>query len=424
MVRNRLGRTQLGDTGSFFTAASVAALALWASGSPSIVYPVYTSDWNLTASLVTIVFAAYPISLVVTLLVFGSLSDYIGRRATLLIGVGLIAGGILLFAVAPDVVWLLLGRVLQGAGVGFAMGAASAAMVEYNRGGNPGRASSVNTAATALGLALATIVGGALVEYAPFPLHLSYWVLFGIAGIVFGAVWLMPRGVVEGGSGPGPGPASPGADAPAVARRWRPQRVAVPRGLRVVFTVSALAISAGYAMGALLLSLGSQIAKDLIKTDNALVAGVALSISAIVIGVVAILARSLAPRTSITVGGFSIALGLGLLELSAALESLPVFIAASVVAGAGYGWLFLGGLGLISRHAPAQHRASTLSAVYLVAYLAQGVIAVLIGQSATAFGLEPALDLWAPAIAAIGLAASASAIASSVGVRRRQAEAG
>ena len=44
------------------------------------------------------------------------------------------------------------------------MSPASAAMVEFNPGGNAARASSINTASTALGLALATIVGGALVH--------------------------------------------------------------------------------------------------------------------------------------------------------------------------------------------------------------------------------------------------------------------
>lgn len=417
MPRNRAPRIRLGspaalgDRSSFFAAASVAALALWASGSPAIVFPVYTSEWHLTAALVTIVFAVYPIALVAALVVFGSLSDYTGRRATLLLGVSLIAGGVLAFAVASNVVWLIVGRALQGVGVGFAMGAASAAMVEFNTG-RPGRASSVNTAATALGLALATIVGGALVRYAPAPLHSGYWVLLVIAAAVFAVVWFMPRGPQVG----------------APTGRWRPQRVRVPRPLRVVFTISALAISAGFAMGALLLSLGSQIAKDLIGTDDAFVAGVALAISAVVIGVVAILARGLAPLVSVTAGGVALAAGLALLELSAALESLPVFVAASVVAGAGYGLLFLGGLGLISRHAPAHHRASTLSAVYLVAYLAQGVIAVLIGATATTIGLEPALDVWAPVIAALALAASAAAVASGIAAtvaeRRRGRTAG
>jgi hypothetical protein len=101
---------------------------------------------------------------------------------------------------------------------------------------------------------------------------------------------------------------------------------------------------------------------------------------------------------------------MGLLALSAATASLPAFIAASVVAGTGYGLLFLGGLGLVNRHAPVHHRAQTLSAVYLVAYLTQGLVAVAIGLSATATGLAPAVDLWAPIIAALCVAASIVAV--------------
>jgi len=387
-------RRSLSGRAAFWVAASVAALALWASGAPSMVYPLYTADWHLTPAIITTIFAVYPISLVVTLVVFGSLSDYTGRRFALLIGVTAIALGVLMFAIAPGLPLLIVGRVLQGIGVGLAMGPASAAMVEFNATGNSSRASSVNTASTAVGLALATIVGGAFVQYLRFPLHLSYWLLLVLAIGILVTVWFLPRP----------------AKGSLAAGRWRPQRVGVPRGLRTVFSVSSLSIAAGFSMGALLLSLGSQIAKDLIGTSNALVAGSVLSVSAVLIGITAILARRLEPLVSTIVGGVLTAAGMGLLSLSAALHSLPVFLAASIVAGTGYGMLFLGGLGLTNRHAPAHHRASTLSSVYLVAYLTQGIVAVSIGMTATSIGLEPALDIWAPVIAAICIAASVLAL--------------
>ncbi|HEY0259328.1 MAG TPA: MFS transporter [Lacisediminihabitans sp.] len=390
----------LSNRSSFWTAAAVVAVALWASGAPSMVYPVYVAEWQLPPIVITSIFAVYPISLVVILVIFGSISDYIGRRATMLAGVTAMAIGILLFAIAPNVGWLFAGRIFQGIGVGLAMSPASAAMVEFNPGGNAARASSINTAATAVGLALATIVGGALVQFAPLPGHLAYWVLFALTLALIVAILFMPRRVV--------GTTAEG--------RWRPRGVRVPKGLGGVFITSALAVTAGFAMGALLLSLGSEIAKDLINTENAFVAGSIIALSAVAIGVTAVVARPLAPRTAIGIGGLTTAAGMGLIALAAATASLPVFLSAQVVAGVGYGLLFLGGLGLTNRHAPAHHRAQTLSAVYLVAYLAQGLIAVSLGLSATSIGLAPAVDIWAPVIA--GICIAAALLAALVGRRR------
>ena len=389
-------RRVLSTRASFWAAAAVVVIALWASGAPSIIYPVYVAEWALTPIVITAIFAVYPITLVITLIIFGGISDYVGRRATLLAGLGAMALGILVFALAPDVSWLFVGRVFQGFGVGLAMAPASAAMVEFSRGTTAGRASSINTAATATGLALATIVGGALVQYLPFPSRLAYWVLLILTLAVLATVAFMPRHVA--GTEP--------------AGRWRPRGIAVPKGLGLVVATSALAITAGFTMGALILSLGSQIAKQLIGTTDAFVAGTVIAVSAVAIGVSAILGRRLSPTVSIGAGGVTTALGMGLIALSAALASLPVFIIASVAAGIGYGLLFNGGLGLVNRHAPNSHRAQTLSAVYLVAYLAQGLAAVAIGLTATGIGLALAVDIWAPIIAGICLLASALGIAS------------
>jgi hypothetical protein len=393
--------TVLSNRTSFWTAAAVVALALWASGAPAMVYPLYAAEWNLTPTIITMIFAVYPISLVVTMVIFGAISDYIGRRATLLAGVIAMAAGILLFAVAPNVGWLFAGRAFQGIGVGLALSPASAAMVEFNPGGRSARASSINTAATAVGLALATLVGGALVQYAFAPLHLSYWVLFVLAVATASAIWFMPRGVTG----------------TTASGRWRPQPVAVPRGLGLVFAVSALAISAGFSGGALLLSLGSQIAKDLIQTDNAFVAGSIISVPAVVTGIIALLGRRIPPRTSIAIGGIANATGMGLIVVSAAQASLPLFLVAWIIGGSGYGLLFLGGLGLTNRHAPAHHRAQMLSVVYLAAYLSQGLAAIAVGLSDTAIGLAPAVDIWAPIIGGMCLLASLLALLSG-GLRR------
>jgi len=381
----------------FWTAASVAMLALWASGSPTMIYPLYARDWAMTPAATTTLFAVYPLVLVVVLLVFGDLSDHIGRRSALLAGVAAMFVGALLFALAPAEGWLFVARAFQGIGVGLAIAPASAAMVEFNTRGGTARASSVNTAATAVGLAVATIIAGALVQYAPNPRQLSYWVVVLVAALVFLAVLTLPRH-------------TPGAE---TSSRWRPRAIRVLEGLRGVVTASALAITTAFAVGAVLLSLGAQISVDLIHSDNALVSGLVLAITSVVIGLTALAAKRMPARLAIGLGGLASASAVALLVLSAATASLPVFAVTSVAAGVGYGLLFLGGLGLLNRHAPAHHRAGTISVVYTVAYLLQGIVAVLLGLEATAVGLQTALGVAAPVL--IVLALSTSLVAALLG---------
>jgi len=56
------------------------------------------------------VFAIYPIVVAVVLVGCGDVSDYVGRRAAILWGVGASLFGTLLLALAPDVLWLFAGR--------------------------------------------------------------------------------------------------------------------------------------------------------------------------------------------------------------------------------------------------------------------------------------------------------------------------
>jgi MFS family permease len=65
-------------------------------------YGLYADEWHLNHTVTTGIFAVYPVVVVVTLIGFGDISDHIGRRATMLMGLGASLAGTLLFAVPPD----------------------------------------------------------------------------------------------------------------------------------------------------------------------------------------------------------------------------------------------------------------------------------------------------------------------------------
>src|ERR1700737_3627556 len=93
----------LGRRASFWLAAAVVVHTLWTSAAPTMTYPLYASEWGLTHTATTAIFAVFPIVVVAVLIFSGGISDYIGRRSTILIGLGSSLLGAALFAIAPSV---------------------------------------------------------------------------------------------------------------------------------------------------------------------------------------------------------------------------------------------------------------------------------------------------------------------------------
>ncbi|WP_110949610.1 MFS transporter [Pseudomonas bohemica] len=382
-----------GRKSSFLVAAAVVVHTLWTSAAPAMMYPLYARQWQLTPTITTLIFAVFPVFVVATLIALGDLSDYIGRRAAMLLGLSASLIGVLLFAVAPNVLWLLVGRAFMGIGVGLSAGPSAAAVVEFSAPGKAKLAGAITTAAQAFGLAAALILGGGLIQYAPFPTRLSFWVLVLVLVATLYGVWHLPRHTKA-----------------QSRKRWTLKLPRIHPPLRQAFLVSVSAVLSAYSVGATMLSLGSQIAHDLIGSNNALVNGCAISLFAIVLGLTGIVAKRFTSMLSIIAGAsFSIA-SLVLLMLATATHALPVFLLSSATSGAGYSLLFMGGLNLINAHAPMHHRAGTLSALFLVAYLMQGVVAMLLGRAATAWGLDLAIDVGSVALAGLSLGAMLLAI--------------
>jgi MFS family permease len=377
-----------GRRASFWTAAAVVAHTLWTSAAPAMTYPLYAREWGLTPLATTTIFAIYPIVVVLVLVCFGDISDYIGRRKTMLFGLAASLIGVLLFAVAPNVGWLFIGRAFMGIGVGLSAGPSAAAMVEFSVPGEARKASAITTLSQFAGLICAALVGGCLIQYAPLPTQLNFLVLFAVLIAISAATWCLPRHLSTEASG-----------------RWRFKAIVIPQGLRHVFAASTVAVTASYSMGTIILSLGAQIAHDVIGSTNAMVNGATIAVFAICGGAVAIPARRLPSGAAILVGALSAIVSVALLALSADRQSLVLFTTSLVFGGIAYSLLFSGGLGLLNANAPAHHRGGTLSALFLVAYLTQGIAALLLGKVATLYKLALAVDAGALIVAGLSLGA-------------------
>jgi predicted MFS family arabinose efflux permease len=385
-IRSTHAPAVLSRRASLWVCVGIVAHTLWTSAAPAMAYRIYAEQWHLNHTVTTGIFAIYPIVVVAVLIIFGDVSDHIGRRATLLMGLAASLIGTLLFALAPNVFWLFAARALMGFGVGLTTGPSTAAIVEFSMGGASKRAALMTTLAQALGFAAALLIGGALTEYAPWPTRLSFWVLAALLGLLFAAAWFLPR---RAGGGD---------------RRWHPRAPSVPKTMRSAFVLAAIAMMTAYTHGVLVLSLGGQVAHDLVGSANAFVNGAVLSLFAIVSGMIGIAARALPARVAMTLGALASATGMGLFAGAVAHHSLPVFLLATSSAGAGYSLLFLSALEVINSAAPARQRGGVLSALYLLAYLTMGTVALALGFVASEKGLGLAIDLGAGAITLLSFA--------------------
>jgi predicted MFS family arabinose efflux permease len=377
----------------FLTAAAATAVTLWASASSSMNYPLYAEHWQLEPWVTTLMYAAYPLALIPMLLLFGNLSDHLGRRTMMLCGLAaIIAGGIVL-GVAPWVWTVFLGRVLLGVGVGLALSPATAAVMEFGGPDGARRAGSTVSAATAVGLTLAMFIGGALIEFGPAPMVLNQWVLVLVTLVVFVLALWLPRH-------------SPDPD----LGRWRPRGIAFPRQGGARFAAGILGVVAGYVIGVIFIGLGAAIAKSLLHTDDVFVGGTVIAVSTAAVGITSLLIRKARPLPLLAAGLAASALSMVALIASGITASLPLFFVSSLASGIAYAFLVSGGLGLVGTAAAPTHRAATVSTAYFFGYAAQAGVAIWLGAVETAAGFPEAVAIGAvlvvvPAIVAVILAA-------------------
>ncbi|MFJ6430319.1 MFS transporter [Microbacterium maritypicum] len=356
-----------------FVLAIVAQILMMVGASaPSPFYPVLAQEIGFDAIVISAVFAVYAVALLLTLLTAGSLSDHVGRRPVAIVGFLLLAGSMFLFWHADAVAMLFLARILQGIASGLLISALSATVLDFAPGGRAGIAALWNALSPGIGLALGALASGVMLDVSGEAL-LDVFAPLSSAYIVLAALFFLV---------PETAPRTPGVWASLSFR------LSIPSAIRADFWRGAPAVIAGWATGGLFLSLGANIVRGELGGEAHVWQGLGVVLLAGVGAVTAFTLRKIAARSMVLFGTSALAVGTLLSLIALGLGSLPFYLVAAAVTGMGFGTAFSGVVASLAPRIPATQRADTFAVIYLLAYLAFGVPAVIAGSLVGIVGLE------------------------------------
>ena len=361
---------RLSPRASLWLLASIMMAYLAASSAPSPLYALYREAWGFSAFMLTVVFASYAVALLAGLLVFGALSDYRGRRATILLSMVLEIGSLLLFLHADAVAGLMAARLLQGLATGIATSALSAALIDIDQT----RGSLVNSVAPMLGMGAGALGTSVLVQFAPAPTRLIFELLLALMAVQLAAVWFMPETVVR--------------RAGALRSLW--PRIAIPPQARATLLHVLPVNTAQWALGGFYLSLGPSVARVVTGSHAPVVGGAAIAALVLPSALAILFVRARSPRFALVGGTALLGIGLAISLAGIALLSGPVFFLGTAIGGLGFGASFNGSLrSLVSLAAP-QERGELMAGFFTFSYLAFSVPAILAGLAVGRYGLAAA----------------------------------
>jgi MFS family permease len=368
-----LGRRRLGRRAGFAAAALGLAVAMLGTTLPTPLYGLYRQRFGFSELMITVIFATYAAGVIASLVLFGRLSDQVGRRRVLLSGLVLSALSAGCFLIANGLPLLLAGRGLSGLSAGIFTGTATATLVDLAPPNGRGRATLAATIANMAALGIGPLLAGVLSQWAGSPLRLTFWVDLALLVPAAIGIWAMPEPVAR-------------RDHP----RLRPQTPTVPKEMRSTFTQAALAGFAGFAVLGLSAAVTPAfLGQELGMTSTALIGLVVFTaFAASTAGQVAL--EFVPERVAIPAGARALILGMGFLALGLASSSLALLVLGGVVAGFGQGLSFRAGLAAVNERSPAAERGAVASSFFIVMYLAISLPVICEGVLAREIGLRAA----------------------------------
>lgn len=372
-----------------FIAATVSLLmAFAASATPIPLYEIYHRANGVTYNDLSLTAVVYFVGAVTALLVFGRISNHLGRKTATYIIFGLAAAASMLLLDVDGPLSLITGRLL----LGLACGLASSAVAAYVVDSAPERlrwlAAVIVANSPMVGLTIGAIVSGTLVEYGPYPRTLSYAVVLG--GLAVCAVLVASgRETVK--------------RVPGLIASFRPV-FSLPQADRRAYPIAACTFVATWALGGFYQAYGPSIAATQFHTQNTFTGAIVFASYLLPSALGGPFTARLTPAQAQRRGMVVYTLAVGGLLISLKVSALVPFLVMSGLAGMAQGAVLTGSIRSLLEGVSARDRAGVLSLIYATSYTGAAIPSFIAGQ------LSELLNLFQLALCYGGLASLACVI--------------
>jgi MFS family permease len=343
------GDGHAGSVTGFLLAVFAFFVGMVGTTLPTPLYPLFEQRYGFGSLLVTVIFAIYAFGVIAGLILFGNVSDRLGRKPVLLLGLALSAASALLFLLAGSLVPIYAGRVVSGLSAGIFTGTATAYVIDLAPPGRRQLASFVAVIANLGGLGTGTLLSGLLAQWVPDPLRMPFAVDLGLVALAAAGMLLAPETISR------------------TELDLRPQRLGVPSEVVAVFARAAFAGFAAFAVSGVFGSIAPEFLGLGLHHHSPALAGLLV----FVLFLMSVAGQALVVRVpnALAAGCGLLAAGVALLAVSLAVDSLAALFASAVVCGLGQGVVVSAGLASIAERAPAERRGETASSFFVVLYV-------------------------------------------------------
>jgi MFS family permease len=376
---------------AIFVVAAMIGVLFAGSTVLTPLYVIYKERFGSSQITVTLIYAVYVIGNLAALMLFGRLSDAIGRRRTAIPAMAIAIASCLMFAFAKGEPALYVGRILSGLAIGIGAGTATAWLAELIGGEDKSRATIIATSSNFAGLGLGALVAGALAEYAPWPLHLPFVVYLAALIAVATVIWFMPETIAR--------------PVRAIGQvSFRP-RLSVPREIRAQFVAPAVTGFGAMALVGFYAAISPSILAEHLHVTSHAVAGALFFELAIAVIASIVATQHLSSRTVMLWALVLMGPSVALVVAAQATGSMPVMMLATAACGIAAGLGYRGSLQVVNQIAPQDRRAEVVSTYFVCAFAGNALPVIGIAVLATLISSIAAVLAFAAMIAVFSLTA-------------------
>ncbi|MFT3940229.1 MFS transporter [Rhodopseudomonas sp.] len=375
-----------------WTAAWIVTAVFILSNSATPLYVRWQAAIGFSSATLTVIFAAYILGLLLTLLVAGQLSDRFGRRPVLLPGLAAAIVACLLFATAQSVPMLIAARFLSGVAVGVVVSAGMAAVVDIGGPDRKRQASLIASVSMVLGAGLGPLLAGGIALSLAKPVVPIFAIELVILLTAVLVVLLLPlkhRGT-------------------RADHGWRLHLPRVPHANHRHLLFGIAVFGPGITATSFVLALGPSLLSHLLGVTSPLIAGGMACAMFLTATGVQFAAREFSVRTIFLCGAAATVLSMAGIALALLASNAIALIVAALLAGSGQGLGQLGGLTLIGLHVPGSHRAEANAVLNIGGYIPAGLMPVATGLVIDWAGLSLGAMLFTAMLAMIAVLGGAT----------------